>query len=377
VFSAAGGGGLYAVRLTDGKVGLIGPNRARDLPQLGKAGVFYQDDEFKQDRSRGIVRLKFVPTDGISAIIDRAQRPLITHGRIASLAMDGPRVGLAVTDPNRACDRVLYWNIAWRPVQRISAPDGPTCVLRHQTAITRVAIGGFRAAWLRASGSEQAIVAGSPLCQEWVIRRLHSGPGGDTVSAVAGDGRTLAFAVARHERELRGTSEVGVISGRFRAVDITSRRGVPQRLAVDGGRVAVLWDDGIVEVRGVRGHLVGSLEIGHARALALSGDLLLAARDGRLDAYSVSRPQLVATWAVPTSAADVDLHYRVAIFHSERVVYALDLDSGRRAVLGRAPSAIIGAQIEGAGLAYAYNLGARGVARFVPIAALERALGNA
>ena len=130
VFSARGGGGLYALRLSDGQVGLLGPNRRLDAPQLVDDGVFYQDDEFKRDARQGIVRLKFIPTQGISSIIDRAQRPLITSGHIESLAMDGPRVALAVADRAHACDRVLYWNVAWRPVQRISAPNGPTCIPR-------------------------------------------------------------------------------------------------------------------------------------------------------------------------------------------------------------------------------------------------------
>ncbi len=376
VFSAAGGGGLYAIRLSDGHVGLIGPNRPQDNPRLSRAGVFYQDDEFKQDRTRGIVRLKFVPTRGISRIIDRAQRPLMTQGRIRSLSMDGPRVALAVADPRRACDRVLYWNVAWRPVQRISASNGPTCVLRRHTAIDRVAIGGFRAAWLRSSGSQQAIIAGSPRCQEWVIRRLHSGPGGETVNSVAGDGQTLAFAITRHQRELRGTSEIAVVSGRFRAVDIASRAGVAEQLVVDGRRVAVLWDDGFVEVRGLGGRLLQKFELGASRALALSGDVLLALRDERLDVYSVRSAERVATWAVPANVTGVDLQYRVAILRSHRVVYGLDLDSGRRAVLGRTPNTLVDAQIEAAGLAYAYNLGIRGIARFVPIAAVERALGK-
>jgi hypothetical protein len=376
VFSAAGGGGLYAIRLSDGHVGLIGPNRPEDNPRLSRAGVFYQDDEFKQDRTRGLVRLKFVPTPGILRIIDRAQRPLVTWGRIRSLSMDGPRVALAVADPSHGCDRVLYWNIAWRPVQRISAPNGPTCVLRQHTAIDRVAIGGFRAAWLRSSGSGQAIIAGSPRCQEWVIRRLRSGPGGDTVSAVAGDGQALAFAITRHQRELRGTSEIAVISGRFRAIDIASRKGVPEQLAVDGRRVAVLWDNDFVDVYGLGGRVLRRFELGPSRAIAVSGNLLLALRDGRLDVYSVRTSKRVATWAVPANVTGVDLQYRVAIFHSDRLVYGLDLDSGRRAVLGRAPSSVVEAQIEAAGLAYAYNLGSGGIARFVPIAAVERALGR-
>jgi hypothetical protein len=376
VFAAAGGGGLYALRLSDGHVGLLGPSRPRDTPALTRAGVFYQDDEFKQDRRHGIVRLKFVPTSGIAMIVDRAQRPLITHGRISSLAMDGPRVALAVADPSGKCDRVLYWNVAWRPVQRISAADGPTCVLRRRTAITQVAIGGFRAAWLRASGSGQAIVAGSPKCQEWVIRRLRAGSGADTVTAVAGDAQTLAFAIARHEREIRGTAEVAVISGRFRAVDVAARRGSPERLAIDTGRIAVLWDDGVVEVRGVRGHLLQTLQIGKARALAMSGDRLLALRATRVDAYSLRGRDRVGTWHVPAGLDGLDVHYGVAVLHSPRQVFGLDLETGRHVVLGRTAGGILDAEIEAAGVAYAYNVGARGVVRFVPIAAVMRTLGR-
>jgi hypothetical protein len=45
-------------------------------------------------------------------------------------------------------------------------------------------------------------------------------------------------------------------------------------------------------------------------------------------------------------------------------------------VLGRAAGAVVGAQIEAAGVSYAYNIGPRGVARFVPIAAVQHALGH-
>jgi hypothetical protein len=376
VFSARGGGGLYALRLSDGSAGLIGPNRPEDSPILTRAGVFYQDDEFKQDRRKGLVRLKFVPASGIATIIDRAQRPLLTHGRIVSLAMDGPRVAIAAADTSRVCDRVLYWNVAWRPVQRISAPNGPTCVLKRHTTISRVAIGGFRAAWLRTSGSQRAIVAGSPKCQEWIVRRLVAGPGADTVTSVVGDGQTLAFAIERHEREIRGTAEVAVISGRFRPIQIASRRGSPEQLAVDGTRVVVLWDDGRAEVRSVRGRFLQTLRVGHAVALALSAPLLVVLRPGRLETYSLRTKTRVGSWKVRPDLRDLDVHYGVAVMHSDRAVVAFDLKTGRSSVLAETTGSIVGAQIEAAGVAYGYNAGAHGIARFIPIAAVERALGR-
>ena len=375
VFSALGGGGLYAVRLSDGKSGLIGPNRPTDVPRLTPAGVFFQDDEFKRDRASGVTRLKFVPTAGIASIIDRAQSPLETNGRITALAMDGPRVALAVTDPQRRCDRVLYWNVAWRPVQRISAPNGPTCASPQQTAISRVAIAGFRAAWLRPAGGAQAVVAGSPKCQEWIIRRLQRGSGHDEVVGLAGDREILAFAVTRHERELRGTSEVALVSGRFRAVDLIARREIPTQLVADRGRIAVLWDDGTVQLLGQRGRILRQFAIGRAVAIALAGDKLVAVRDGKLDVYSVSSRSRVAQWPVPSDVRGVDLQYGLAVLHTPRRVLGVRVDSGQTSLIARSPRTIVNVQVEAAGLAYAYNVRSHGIVRFIPIDALQAAAG--
>ena len=54
-------------------------------------------------------------------------------------------------------------------------------------------------------------------------------------------------------------------------------------------------------------------------------------------------------------------------------VIALDLETGRRAVVARTPGAVH-AQIEAPGIAYRYNARGRGFVRFVPFARIERAL---
>jgi hypothetical protein len=95
--------------------------------------------------------LEFVPRAAIAKIIARTAKPLVTGGPIRSISMDGPRVALAVGDTRGRCDRVLYWNVAWWPVQRISSPSGVTCMIRPQgMEIPRVAIGGFRSEWVTA-----------------------------------------------------------------------------------------------------------------------------------------------------------------------------------------------------------------------------------
>jgi hypothetical protein len=54
----------------------------------------------------------------------------------------------------------------------------------------------------------------------------------------------------------------------------------------------------------------------------------------------------------------------------------LDTVTGRTAVVGQAPKALLGVQIEGPGLAYAWTTARSGVARFLTTAQLERALAH-
>jgi hypothetical protein len=352
VFAARGGGGLYAMRLDTGRFGLLGPLRASDVPQLTERGVFYQDNEFKRDTREGVVRLKFVPTAGILERIAVATRPIRTGDPISSLSMDGARVALAVTGRRETCDRVLYWNVAWPPVQRVSAPAGPTCAWRERTAIRNVAIGGFRAEWAAASAGETRIVWGSPLCREWVVRRLHAG---DRLTALAADGSTLAFAVAgKHP-------SVAVVDG-HRALDIA--RGTATQLAVSGRHIAVLWADGTVGVYGVRGRVQRVVDARGARAIALDGASLIVL--GRRTLRTDGR-----TFRVP-SAETVDVQDGIAVLAAGRTAYAVDLRNGRTATIGRGTTPLVGIQIERPGAAYAFGT----QARFVPTATLERLLGR-
>jgi hypothetical protein len=67
------------------------------------------------------------------------------------------------------------------------------------------------------------------------------------------------------------------------------------------------------------------------------------------------------------------VYYGVAVLTSGRAVYALDLASGRRIVIARAPTNAHVA-IEAPGIVYVFNLRGQGHARFVPLRAIEAAL---
>jgi hypothetical protein len=272
--------------------------------------------------------------------------------------MDGPRVAISVRDPQGPCDEVLYWNVLRAPLQRISAPEGPTCVPGRPTGISTVAIGGFRTEWLAQSGSRAALVVGSPLCQEWVVRRLVAGAGGERVVAMAADGRTLAFAVTDHQRELRGLSSVDVVSGVYSPRTIITGRAEPVALAVSGTTVATLLADGTADLRTARGRLVARLAVGAAKAIALDDGRLVALRPGRLDVYDVSTGSRVRSIGIPAGTSR-----------------ALDVQFGI-AVVGTGAAPLAGIAIERPGVVFASTVAGHGAASFVPLSRVEALLGR-
>jgi hypothetical protein len=374
VFSAAGHRGLYSVRLSDGRIAVIGINQARDMPQISSRGVAYEDDLYKLNDGKGRILLKFVPMAAITHELAIAGRPIRTDGHITSFAMDGPRVALAIRNQRGRCDRVRFWNIPWSFSAQVSQDSGPTCTPgRTPVRITDIRIAGYRAEWLARSVHGTNVIAASSIsCQEWVLNRLRNGTAGDQISGLGGSGPTLAFAVTRHQQELRGLSSVSVLHGRSRTRLVAAGRFVPVALAADGMHLAILRSNGSVDLRQRDGRSLRHIVVGHVRALALRGDRLVTIdRAGMLDVFDVSKATLTRRWPLPRGAsAKVDLHFGVAVFTARRDVYALDVETGRTVRVAHAP-ARARAEVDAPGIVYAYNLGAHGYARFIPFAQVE------
>ena len=149
VFSATRREGLFAVRLTDGFYTYLGPDGGSFRALLGPRGVLFHDGESRRALREGKTILKFVPRLAIMRSMAKTTAPLVVGGPIHSISMDGPRVALSVGDIRSVCDRVLYWNVAWRPVQRISAPSGTR---RAAPATPEWGSGGSRSAASAPSG---------------------------------------------------------------------------------------------------------------------------------------------------------------------------------------------------------------------------------
>ena len=357
--------GVFAVRLRDGAFTMLGPDGGGFAARLDTRGALYHDGESKRALRDRTTVVRFVPRQAILAGLARTTTPLTTGGAINAISMDGLRVALAVRDRTGVCDRVLYWNVAWPPVQRISAPAGPTCDAGARgTRIDALAIGGFRTEWVAAQGGAVRLIAGSPKCQEWVVLRL--GRGG--LRALAADGSTVAYATR---------AGVGVVTGSWRPRPIATGSGAPRAVTVDGSRVAILGSDGNVEIRTTGGALVARPHVGAAHAIALEAMRLVALRPGRLDVFDTRSGARIRSIVVAAGAHGLDVQDGVAALARGRYAVVVDLRSGRTAVVGAGPRPLVGVQIERPGLAYAWSTGRSGVARFVPAGRIDAALGLA
>jgi len=357
--------GLFAVRLRDGAFTFLAADGRAFAPHVDGRGVVLHDGESKRALRAGKTVALFVPRRALVRRFAKTTAPLRVSA-IHGFAMDGLRVALTVADPAARCDRVLYWNVAWRPVQRISAPLGPTCLPSGRTQLGALAVGGFRAEWLARTAGKTRLIAGSPLCQEWVVHRF----GAERLAAVAADGSTIAYATSG-----RNSSSVHLVAGNWRGRRVTASSSAAVALAVDHARVAVLWADGAVELRTITGARLGLLQVGAARAIALDGGQLAVLRGSRLEVYDVNTRRLLRGFDA-RGARGLDLQSGVAAFARGREAVVLDTVTGRTAVVGRARSSLVGVQIEGPGLAYAWTTARSGVARFVTTAQLERALAH-
>ncbi len=378
VFSAIRGRGLYALRLSDGTTALVGVDRSFDTPQIGPSGVVYQDDLDKGKHSSGRITLKLITLAAVRADLDAAGLPLRTTP-IRSISMDGPRVALAVSDPLGRCDSILFWNIPWHFVSRLTQPSGPTCTQHHAPGgITQVALGGSRAEWTTTYGTGTELLAADIVnCQEWVVTRLADRPGGDHLIGMSGDGPLLTFAVTRHERELRGSSSVGIVAGTFRNRTIADGGATPVAVSADTRRVATLRADGTVDVRTIGGRLTTKLKVAAPIAIALRlNRIAVLTADGRLNLYSLPAGRLLRSLPSPAGARDsIDMYYGIAVVTAGTDVYAIDLGSGRTTTVAHAP-ARVRAEIEAPGIAYQYNAGGHGYLQFVPLSRVEAALGR-
>jgi len=365
-FAVAGGRGLYAIRLADGRQTLVSPVRRKDVPQIGSRGLVYESSLMRTMRQPGKFVLKFVPATALGVDLRATVDRLRTRWPITSFTMDGQRVGVVLDAPGRGCDQVHYWNIPWHYFARINMADDFTCS-RHMS-IRSLSLGGLTSEWVAVRNHvARVVMSNSIACIERVIA---------TGSAA---GRILL------------AGDTGLLGlGRLPGSTLLTRSGFdpvtkavvasPLRpalaLSVDGGRLASLGADGRVTLQRPGGAAMSALSPGTgSRAIALRRNRLVVLTGSRLELWNTARGRLLHDWRVPAGTRSaVDLQFGIAVFTSGRTVYAMNVNTGRTAVLARAPRAVQAA-IEAPGVAYTYNARGHGYLRFVPMSTVERSLG--
>lgn len=366
ILSAATRNALYALRISDGRIAILGVSRAGDRPIIGQAGVVYQDGlSLRALRvAPNHVMLKFVPFAAVVRQLSLADRPIETPGRITAFGMDGRRVAFAVHEPARGCDMVKFWTPPWNFVAHVTHPTGTTCrSTRVAGGVTNVAMGGDRLAWTTRAGDTTRVLAASTIgCQEWVVAR--PGPG-VAVAGLAGDGGVLAYALKD------GTVAVVDPESDNWYGEVLSHSTVPvTAISVDSERVATLYRNGALTVLTDEGAPVSSFQAGPARTLALRGNTVAVLRSGQLDVYNAETGVLAHSWAVPAGARSVSLKYGIAVIAAGGNVLAVNVATGHTArllhVRGRAA-----AQIDSPGAVVQYNAGGHGYLRLIPMSTVE------
>jgi hypothetical protein len=363
ILSAANRNALYALRISDGRIAILGIASAGDRPIIGSDGVVYQDALALKRAAPDRVTLKLVPLAAVERQLARADREIQTHWKISAMSMDDRRVAFAVHDPTGRCDVVKFWTPPWSFVARVTHPSAATCFAGHGPGgVTNVAMGGSRLVWTTRYGNTTRVLAASTIgCREWVVAQPAAG---SSVAALAGDGSVLAYA-------LQGSvAKVESDPGNWYGEVLSQSQVQIAAISVDSNRVATLYRDGTVKVMSNEGDLVGSFATGPARAIALRGDTVAVLRSGHLDIYSVATGLLTNSWTVPANARSVDLYYGIAVVAAGDDVFAVNVATGRTARVLHAPGRVA-AQIDSPGAVVQFNAGGHGYLRFIPMSTLE------
>jgi hypothetical protein len=368
LFSVSHGGGLFALRLADGRTTFLGPERPGDRPQIDASGVAFQSDMYKKLRRRGAVELKFLPQRTLRSDFARTFANVDLRWPITSVSMDGPRVAFALNAPAGTCDQVRYWNIPWHYLSRITMADDYTCSNGPGMTIHQVALAGITAEWVATgNGIAKVISSDSTACIERVIASPRSARG----TLLAGDRRLLGFSLPFASSS--SVVEMRVLAGDRHGFTLLARSpAAVVALSASQGKLAALGSDGRVRISDSMGRPLAVFTLAAPRAIGLRGSQLVALTGPRtLQVVNATSGKVEHSWTVPAGTRpSVDAYYGVAVFGDAKHVYALNLATGKLAVIASTP-APSGVQIESPGAVYSYNLAGHGHLRFVPFSRIE------
>jgi hypothetical protein len=288
-------------------------------------------------------------------------------GWIDALAMSGPEVAYSAENGSH-CRNVVVWNVLTGSAMLVSGPKAATTCGDDEPSgqqVSELALAGTQVAWIRTiEGNTEAddtlFAASLPKPHEHLLataRRVGEPPAkGGWIGGLVGSGSVVAV-------NLWTTNAAGTpVAGSLRAIassalkTVASGTGTVLAESTDLGRVAVLRSDGTVALYSATGSLLRTIAPSSAREIALRKDyVVVLTKTKTLEIYNANTGAFVRRWPVPGGAAHLDLYGGVVVYSVWRTLHALQLTTGKDAVIASLKRAVVADEIEAPGVVYAYD----------------------
>jgi hypothetical protein len=304
-----------------------------------------------------------------------------TAGFIESLAISGPLLAYDVQGGSLggpACNRVYAWSLGSGRVTKMSGRG--TCGADDTSTgagVVQLAVAGSRLAWIVNTGgntesNDRLFTAAIPRPSE---RRLAATTRtgnidcvltGKALGGLVGSGGVLAYniwtTVAANPDD-ESSCATKSTAGSLRRIEARGttllRSGVDTLVArdADAGRIAVLHDDGTLELFSSNGTPLRTIGIVPAKEIALSGDRLVVLTKTRsIQIYSAKTGRPGAAYAVPRVAGDLEAAGAIAAYASGTKLHVLRFATRKDTVVATAPKQIVDVALSSTAVAYAYNV---------------------
>ena len=321
----------------------------------------------------------------------------VVAGQIERFSLSGARIAYDVhAQAASPCNRVLVWSPLRGSAARISGRQ--TCNADSTSTgagVRELALAGGRIAWIVNEGgnsesSDHLYVSAVARPHERLVAAAFRS--GDVSGVLTGNwlgglvGANGFLAVDHWATNAGG--EVTTVRLRrvgTRLADLAQGPGTMLAKSTDGKQVAVLRSDGVVGLYSSHGALLRTVSPHLPTSVAVRGDFLgVLTDDDTLVVYNSHSGRRVRTWRAAHKASSLDISNGIATYAAplpgggySRAVHVRWLKSGRDRVLLTTPPALIGVQLEPAGLGYAFDRIAPkrpSTLGFVPMSQIVRAL---
>ena len=295
-------------------------------------------------------------------------RTLEVQGVVGGLAAEGGQVAVLTNDTPDHFDHVVIW--------RPGSKDPRTFRGERWSSL---ALAGGLAAWIAEAGgnnTETSIgTSGRVSLGDFVSYANNTGEG-DYLANLVGGGGTIAWnewSQLANDSTVRNPSLNAWYGGRERLV----RRGPDsfRVVAADGSHLLVQAKGSLV-VFAVDGKILRRFPAQqHLGGASLNGRDVAVVSAGKLVDFDLATGAVKRAWKIPPKAILADVQSGVAAYVAGRSITLIDLRSGQRTTLRLKSTEAPLAQLEPAGLFYAYGTTDLSRVRLLPFADIRKRLG--